>query len=168
VSPAERFEALYRTHYPAVLRFARRRTDHTTAEDVAAETFAIAWRRLEKVPDQPLPWLYVVAGHELANRRRAQTSDRAKADHTEHAASRDPADSLAERDTILRAFAGLSEQDREALRLVAWEGLTLADGARVAGTTRLAFAMRVSRARRRLGAALEDPPPHHWSPAHDR
>ena len=47
VSPDERFDALYRAHYAAVLRFARRRTDPASAEDVAAETFAIAWRRLE-------------------------------------------------------------------------------------------------------------------------
>ena len=59
---------------------------------------------------------------------------------------------------MLQAFAALSEPDREALRLVAWEGLSLADGARAAGVTRIAFAVRVSRARRRLAAAPERTP----------
>ena len=159
VSPDERFEALFREHYAAVLRFARRRTDPQTAEDVTAETFAIAWRRLDRVPaHKPLPWLYVTAGHELANRRRKAASDRDKAAALEHDVGRDPADAYAERDAVLQAFTTLSERDREALRLVAWEGLSLADGARAAGITRVAFAVRVSRARRRLAAALEDDP----------
>lgn len=158
MSPDERFEALYRAHYAAVLRFARRRTDPTTAEDVAAETFAIAWRRLAKVPpDKPLPWLYTTASNELNNRRRKARSDEHKAAALPHETGRDPADSLAERDAVLRALAGLSARDREALRLVAWEDLSLADAARVAGTTRVAFAVRVSRARKRLAAALEEP-----------
>jgi RNA polymerase sigma-70 factor (ECF subfamily) len=62
---------------------------------------------------------------------------------------------LAERDSILRAFVELSESDREALRLVAWEGLSLGDAARAAGVSRTAFAMRVHRARRRLAAKLD-------------
>jgi RNA polymerase sigma-70 factor (ECF subfamily) len=156
VSPDERFEDLYRAHYAAVLRFARRRTDPATAEDVAAETFAIAWRRLERIPpENPLPWLYTTAANELANRRRKARSDEYKAAAASHEIGRDPADALAERDAVLRAFAELSATDREALRLVAWEGLSLADGARVAKTTRVAFAVRVSRARKRLAARLE-------------
>jgi RNA polymerase sigma-70 factor (ECF subfamily) len=174
VSPDERFEDLYRAHYAAVLRFARRRTDPATAEDVAAETFAVAWRRLDRVPpEQPLPWLYTTAANELANRRRKARSDAYKASAAPHELGRDPADALAERDAVLRAFAELSESDREALRLVAWEGLSLADGARVAKTTRVAFAVRVSRARKRLAAALEEPaarhvvaPPPHAAPPH--
>ena len=160
LSDQARFEALYRASYGAVLRFAARRTDRATAEEVAAETFAVAWRRLDRVPDpDPLPWLYVVARNELANRRRAAASDREKAASAGallEQRGRDPADALAERDSVLRAFARLSEPDRQALRLVAWENLSLIAAARVAGTTRLAFAMRVSRARRRLAAALAD------------
>ena len=162
MSPAERFEALYREQYAAVLRFARRRTDPPTAEDVTAETFATAWRRLDRIPaHKPLPWLYVTAGHELANRRRKAASDRHKATAQPREVGRDPAEALAERDAVLQAFAALSERDRETLRLVAWDGLSLADGARAAGTTRVAFAVRVSRAKRRLAAALEDEP-HPW------
>lgn len=169
VSRAERFESLYRAHYAAVLRFARRRTDAATAEDVVADTFAIAWRKLERVPDRPLPWLYAVASRELANRRRAAQRDLLKAHRAGSDTARDPAEALGERDAILRAFNALSENDREALRLVAWEELRLADAARVAGTTRLAFAMRVSRARRRLGSALqgEPHPPRALEPRHD-
>lgn len=158
---AARFEALYREHYPAVLRYAARRTDRAGAEEIAAETFATAWQRLPQLSrGDPLPWLLVTARNTLANRRRSAA--RAEKKTRAHAAqaeprSRDPAEALAERDAAVLAFTTLSDRDREALRLVAWDGLALADAARVAGTTRIAFAARVSRARRRLAAALEAP-----------
>jgi len=158
----ERFEVLYRTHYAAVVRFVRRRADPATAEDVVAETFATAWRRLDRVPDEPLPWLFVTARNVLRNAHRAAARQRGAGEAP--GLARDPADVLGERDTVLRAFAALSPTDREALRLVAWDGLALADGARVAGTTRLAFAMRVSRARRRLASALDELESGHPAP----
>lgn len=161
-SPAadlQRFESLYRRHYAAVLRYAARRADVATAEDVAAETFAAAWRRLDRVPEgeRALAWLYIVARHELSTSRRGSASERDKVDGAGRlldVAGRDPADALAERDVVLRAFTTLSEPDREILRLAAWEGLSPAIGARMCGTSRAAYAMRLSRARRRLAAAL--------------
>jgi RNA polymerase sigma-70 factor (ECF subfamily) len=141
--------------------------DPATAEDVAAETFATGWRRLDRVPADPRPWLFVVARNELASRRRAAVSDRHKVEQAGAVAvtrGRDAADAFTGRDAVVRAFNSLTEPDREALRLVAWDGLSLADAARVAGTSRAAFAMRVSRARRRLAAAVDDlergPLPH--------
>ena len=153
-----RFEALFDAHYRDVHRYALRRTEPALAEEVANEAFLVAWRRFEKLPrENPLPWLYAAAAHVLANQRRAETrhARRSAAAAVERRpAGRDPADRLAERDAVLQAFATLSERDREALRLTAWERLRLADGARVPGVTRTAFAVRVSRARRR--PALRD------------
>ena len=155
-----RFEALFAAHYRDVHRYALRRTEPALAEEVANEAFLVAWRRFEKVPrENPLPWLYAAAAHVLANQRRTETrhARRTEAVAAERpAAGRDPADRLAERDAVLQAFATLAERDREALRLTAWERLSLADGARAAGVSRPAFAMRVSRARRRLAAALHE------------
>ncbi len=56
---------------------------------------------------------------------------------------------------MLAAFAALRERDREVLRLVAWDGLDAAEAAEVLGVTRLAFTVRLHRARRRLERALE-------------
>jgi DNA-directed RNA polymerase specialized sigma24 family protein len=71
---ADRFSELYRAQYEAVLRYALRRTDGETARDVAAETFLIAWRRLNAVPapTQLTPWPYGVARRVLANVERSQ------------------------------------------------------------------------------------------------
>ncbi|HEV2999897.1 MAG TPA: sigma-70 family RNA polymerase sigma factor [Solirubrobacteraceae bacterium] len=152
------FEALFRSHYRDVHRFALRRIDASVAEEIATETFTICWAKLDSVPDPALPWLYGVARNCLANRRRRieRHDETAARVHAERGGvdGRDPAERFAERDTILRAFTSLSEPDREALRLVAWEGLALVDAARAAGTSRPAFAMRVHRARRRLAAHL--------------
>ncbi|HET9559031.1 MAG TPA: sigma-70 family RNA polymerase sigma factor, partial [Actinomycetota bacterium] len=66
------FRQLYDAHMAGVWRYARRRcATATDADDVVAETFAIAWRKLDRIPDaEPLPWLYAVARRVLANHRR--------------------------------------------------------------------------------------------------
>ncbi len=68
-----RFEWLWQELFPRVLGYALRRTDPEEARDVVAETFTVAWRRLEDVPpgDDALPWLLATACKQLANRRRA-------------------------------------------------------------------------------------------------
>jgi RNA polymerase sigma-70 factor (ECF subfamily) len=51
------FEALYAEHAGTVRAFARRRVAAGDADDVVAEVFLAAWRRLSDVPSEPLPWL---------------------------------------------------------------------------------------------------------------
>lgn len=87
--------------------------------------------------------------------RRGALSDRVLAT-TPDSTGRDPGDVVGERDVIRTAFAQLSEMDREALRLVGWEGLDARGAARAAGCSRAAFLVRLHRARRRLGARLAE------------
>jgi RNA polymerase sigma-70 factor (ECF subfamily) len=158
-SRTERFEALFAAHHREVHRYALRRVEPVIAEEIANETFLVCWRRLDRVPDPALPWLYATAGKLLANHRRGvmRNTRREQAVAGERPMSaRDPAERFAERDAALRAFLTLGEKDREALRLVAWERLSLADAARAAGVSRAAYAMRVHRARRRLAAQLRE------------
>ncbi len=61
-----------------------------------------------------------------------------------------PEDSVAERERCLAALADLSDTDREALLLIAWEGLTADQAAQVLGISRNAFGVRLHRARQRL------------------
>jgi RNA polymerase sigma-70 factor, ECF subfamily len=158
----ERFERLYRENFRAVLRFAAVRIDPERAKDVAAETFLVAWRRLDDVPIEPRPWLLGVARRLIAGQFRSQTrrealASRLRAAQGEDAAT-DPAAALADRDEALGACARLGDRDREVLRLVTWDGLSAADAADVLGVTRLAFTVRLHRARRRLERALEPEP----------
>jgi RNA polymerase sigma-70 factor, ECF subfamily len=140
VDRAERFSELYRTQYDAVLSYAWRRTDPETARDVVAETFLVAWRRLDAVPadrGQARPWLYGVARRVLANaersRRRAErvTAKLSRQHRNGHAP--DPAAEVTQRARLDRALASLTASDQEALRLVGWEELDLAEAARAMG-----------------------------------
>jgi RNA polymerase sigma-70 factor (ECF subfamily) len=158
----ERFERLYRENFRAVLRFAATRIDAERAKDVAAETFLVAWRRLDDVPAEPRAWLFGVARRIIAEQFRSQTRREALATRLRGVdiddAAIDPAVTLANRDAALAAFAELGERDREVLRLVAWDGLTTADAAAVLEVSRLTFAVRLHRARRRLERMLEPEP----------
>ena len=150
----ERFERLYTELMPRVLGYALRRIEPEEARDAVAETFTVAWRRLEKVPegDDALPWLLVTTRNVLANRfRKIHESPSAP-----EAIERDHADDVTERLSIAAAFNRLAERDRETLALIAWDGLVPAEAARVAGCSATAFGVRLHRARRRLAALLED------------
>ena len=152
-----RFERLYDAHYAAVLAYALRRSGRTVAHDVAAETFLIAWRRLEVVPVDAAPWLYGVARRVLANERRAENRRVALAERIRAAPAPLPVEDAAGRAELLpAALARLPERDREALALVAWEGLTTAQAARAMGCAPTAMRVRLHRARRRLARALDD------------
>ena len=158
----DRFTLLYRTHYDSILGYASRRTDPATARDVAADTFLVAWRRLADVPRDPQAvrlWLYGVARRTLANAERSR--DRSGRVAAKLLATTDPvglapdlADGVVERARINEALGMLSEADQEALRLVAWEGLDLADAAKVMGCTRSTMTVRIHRARNRMARAL--------------
>ena len=152
----ERFQEIYRRHRAAVTAYARRRAPADTAEDVVAETFLVCWRKLERVPEDPLPWLYAVARKTLANERRA-AARRATGAGVDLSAAAPPFHG----DPALgTAFSRLSECDREVLRLVAWEGLSLLEAAIVLGCSPVACRVRFHRAKRRLATWLEELEPH--------
>jgi len=153
----EEFRAIYSAHHAALSAYFARRVGRVEVEDLVAETFVVAWRKLPRRIEEPLPWLYAVAGKVLANhRRKASRRDGVHVgDRLSAAPPGDPAESLSDRG-LARAFAQLGERDREAIRLVAWEGLSVADAARAARCSAPAFAVRLSRARRRLQGLLEE------------
>lgn len=153
------FDRIYRRHYGDIRRFVGRRVAHSDVEDVTAEVFVVAWRRLADLPTDHrlLPWLYGVARRVLANEyRRAQRAD-ALAERVGAQAAppgEGHADVVADRLTVAAAFDRLRDGDREILRLVAWEELTSTEIAVVLGCRRTTAAMRINRAHRRLLKAL--------------
>ncbi|MDQ6936313.1 MAG: RNA polymerase sigma factor [Actinomycetota bacterium] len=163
---AAAFTSLYERYYDDVLRYARRRVDEQTARDVAAETFLVAWRRPGQVPgEEPLPWLYAVARNTLANVLRGRSRDAALGVRVRAASvaagvpTADPADVVVQSVEVAAALGRLSRPDQEALQLVAWEDLDLAAAAQVVGCSAATFAVRLHRARRRLGRLLAAPSP---------
>ena len=154
----ETFEGLFRENYAAVRGYALRRAAPEAAQDVVAETFLVAWRRRDDVPDDALPWLYGVARRVLANQRRsasrAAALERRLAGAETAANPPDPGETADDSELLRLALDRLPERSREALMLVAWHGLSAARAARAAGCSRATFAVRLHRARGRLAAEL--------------
>jgi RNA polymerase sigma-70 factor (ECF subfamily) len=149
----QRCEQLYRAHADRVHAYARRRSDDQTADEVVAEVFLIAWRRLDALPPDPLPWLLGVARKTLANHRRA-TSRAAALNARIEATLVTPTGHTGGDHAVLAALATLDPRDREVLLLIAWEGLRQEEVGAVLGVSRPAVATRLHRARKRLVEAL--------------
>jgi RNA polymerase sigma factor (sigma-70 family) len=157
-----RFRVVYDANYHRILGFALRRTpSREDAEDVVAETFLTAWRRLDRIPagDEARLWLYGVARNALANqrrgeRRRVRLAGALHAESVRQASRATDADHEVAR--VAAAFARLSDDDRDVLTLAAWEGLDAGEIATVLGCSRNAARIRLHRARRRLARELEE------------
>jgi RNA polymerase sigma-70 factor, ECF subfamily len=145
-----------------VLGYAIRRTpDRAAAEEAVSETFLIAWRRLDDMPSESLPWLLGVARKVIANQRRSarrRTPDgpllplEAVADPDTGAAI---PDLVADREAFATALAALSPGDREVLTLISWDGLSPREAAAVLDLNPATFYLRLHRARKRLLKELE-------------
>lgn len=126
------FAAAFEAEFPQLYRYLARRVGATTAEDLAAATFEVAysnWDRFE--PDRPLrPWLYGIAAnlvrrHWRSERRMLRAYARTGADPItveDDTVSR--IDARGRRRDLAAALAELRPQEREILLLHAWADLT--------------------------------------------
>ncbi|MDP9226354.1 MAG: sigma-70 family RNA polymerase sigma factor [Actinomycetota bacterium] len=151
------FEQLFRETRTDLLAYIMRRSPNAEdAADMLAETYLIAWRKLDTIPtgERARLWLFGVARNLLlkgASRRRShhalveRLAGELRSAHPAHAPIED------ERSAALRAaLAALPERDREILMLTAWEGLTPRQIAAVMGTPVNLVRVRLHRARTRL------------------
>jgi RNA polymerase sigma-70 factor, ECF subfamily len=157
----ERFTGLYDRYRNRVYAYAVSRAGRQLADEVVSEVFLVAWRRLDQLPPDPLPWLLVTARNVIGSEFRAavrQESLAAELASWGSAVASDIADEVSERQAVLRALAALSEADRELLTLSAWHGLSPRDAAAVVGCSTATYFVRLHRARRRLEQAMTDNP----------
>ncbi|MDJ0954912.1 MAG: sigma-70 family RNA polymerase sigma factor [Acidimicrobiia bacterium] len=159
----KRFRDIYEAYQRQVLAYFLRRTDAATARDGAAETFLVAWRRIDRVPDHEgaLPWLFAVARRVLANQRRGRDRYAALNRKLSEAPSPTPPSPeavmmrRAEDEQVLAAVARLRPMDREIVRLAVWEELPHAQIAEVVGTSPHAITQRLHRINRTLAKNLD-------------
>lgn len=119
---------------------------------VCKSVSAAAWRRLDRVPEEALPWLLACAPRLLANQRLGAARMDALVNRLATSASASSVDEPT--DLVGTALMQLGERDREVLLLSAGESLVPAQIAMVLGCSRTAAAVRLHRARRRLAAAV--------------
>lgn len=154
---SERFEQLWSQHSSAVLRYALRRVPASYVDDVVADTFIVVWRRLADVPEPALPWLLGVARGVAANHVRSlnrQTALAARLASQPEPAT--PVTGSGSSDMVTAALDMLSDDDRELLTLIAWDGLEPREAALVLGCASATVRVRLHRARRRLREALDN------------
>jgi RNA polymerase sigma-70 factor (ECF subfamily) len=166
----ERFTAVFDRHYRQIYAYAARRLGPDLAEDVASETFLIAFDRrngYDRSHADARPWLYGIASNLIARHARAE-SRRYKAlartdgagvvdGHADAVAGR--LDALAVRGRLAAALERLSEPVRSVLLLVAWAGLSQPEAAAALnippGTARSRLHKARQEMRRALGPAFE-------------
>lgn len=161
----ECFAALFDRHYAAIHGYAARRLGRGLADDVAAETFLIAFdgrERYDMSKGDARSWLYGIASNLIARHHRAEVRQyRALA----RAAARNSTegyddivagriDAQAARGPLAAALGKLSRGDRDVLLLVAWAQLGLQEAAEALGIPAGTARSRLHRARKKIRAAL--------------
>lgn len=169
--PDERLEELFRSHYDEVLAYCTRRIGSNDADDVAAEIFAVAWRRIDEIRwETARPWLYGIARRVIANRWRsvhrhsrlakkiaglAQTSVSAPDVYIVR---------RAEDKEVVAALQKLKPSDQEVLMLAAWEELTAPEIAHAMSISTSAAEQRLHRAKHRFANVFDPPMPSPFPP----
>lgn len=163
VTDEHRFADVYEQWCPAIRAYFARRTPADRVDDAVADTFLVAWRRIDEVPADRdgLLWLYRVAAYVLSHDwrsagRRARLVARLTSlgplvsDGPEERVVHDE-----DRGRVLDALEHLDAKDAELLRLVAWEELSTAEVAVVLDLSSNAASQRISRARKKLTAEYD-------------
>lgn len=161
------FEAAFREHFPPVYRFIARRVGPALAEDLAAETFATAYRRrasFEPRRGSLRSWLYGIATNLVRNHWRAEQHLLAldarlvpEADQPDSAEGVDQRVVIAMLAPRLAAALGeLTRDQRDVLLLHAWAELSHDEIAAALGIAPGTVRSRLSRARGLLREHLGD------------
>lgn len=156
VSTDASFERAYIQYLPAVSGYLFRRVERQHVEDLAADVFAIAWRKRTLVAEgEELPWLYRIAANVVANHRRKQASGAAILTMLRPADSAPSAEDIVTADASLAAaWQKLRASERKVLALALVEDLAPAELAVALGVSVNAATIRVHRARTKLAQLL--------------
>jgi RNA polymerase sigma-70 factor (ECF subfamily) len=140
---------------------ARRAHGHDQAADLLAETYLIAWRKLDQVPEgeEGRLWLFGVARNVLKKQAhhqhlQADLTKRLEQELRVVAAASEPSDGPWS-EKLRRAISDLPDKEREILLLTAWEGLAPREIAAITGSSANAVRVRLVRARSRLRPELQ-------------
>ncbi|MCW2936555.1 MAG: polymerase subunit sigma-70 [Actinomycetia bacterium] len=163
------FAETFDRYFSEIHGYIARRLGTGVADDIAAETFLIAYRKRASFDYQEgtvRAWLYGIATRLVSHHRRDElrayralqraaaippTDDR-MIDHTDRVTDRVAAAAVHRQ--LAAALAALSQGDRDVLLLVALADLTHAEVAAALDIPYGTVGSRLSRARRRLRAAL--------------
>lgn len=154
----DKLNHMYARHSGAIRAYCLRRMEGDDVADAVADVFAVAWRRLDDVPeDDVLPWLYGVARRVVADHTRSRNRRRRLAIRLANTRSSTPANTETqviqgdEYHQVREALSLLRGKDREILLLAAWEELSNREIATILDCSPEAAAQRLHRAKQKLG-----------------
>ncbi len=159
----EDFERLYNDHAQPLLGFLVYRTgDRALAEDLLADTFERvlrARRPFDRRKASEKTWLYTIAlnllrDHARRNIAGARALDRVTAGESSRSTARE-LEAVEHRDSLQRALATLSVEEREAIALRYGADLTVPEIAKLSGEKLTTVEGRVYRALRKLKDQLD-------------
>lgn len=141
------FIAIHKDSYPSVFRFVCRRVESAdVAEEIAADVFRVVWQKWADDSHPDLGYLLTVARNLVGNAYRSRERRQALQEKLRTTAvQRFGAES--ENVAVQDAIARLREQDRDILQLAYWDGLSMAEIARVLQCSESAAKVRLHRAR---------------------
>jgi RNA polymerase sigma-70 factor (ECF subfamily) len=153
-----RFTEIYARYAPLIQAYCARRVSPSQIADAAAETFLVAWRRLDEIADTDtaLSWLYGLAYRVVSHPWRSAAGAHGLVDRLADVPPSEAATTEVivlrreETEQVLAAAARLKPIDQEILRLTMWEELSYADVAAVLSIEPGAVKQRACRARRDL------------------
>jgi RNA polymerase sigma factor (sigma-70 family) len=162
---ARSFDAAFEAEFASLHRYLARRLGSSVADDLAAETFAVAFRSWDRLdPERPVrPWLYGIAAnlvrhHWRKERRMLRAYARTGVDpvfaNEDEAVERADADTRAQE--LAAALAELRHDERDVLLLHAWAELTDSEVADALGLPLGTVKSRLSRAREKLRNRLTE------------
>jgi RNA polymerase sigma-70 factor (ECF subfamily) len=153
-----RFVEVYERYYRHVFGYCRRRVSADQVDDVVADTFLTAWRKIDQVPpgDECLPWLYGIAYRVLNHQWRGSSRRQRLNEKLTNVGAESfyaPEEYIVMRDEsrlVLDALAHLKPTDQEILRLATWEELAQRDIALTLGISLGAVRQRLYEAKKNL------------------
>ena len=164
----ECFVAVYDEYFGQIHRYVAARLGSAAADDLAAETFLVAFRKrgtFDPARGQLRPWLFGIATNLMARHRRDEARRYSaltrmpplhqpghNAGHEDRVIARVSAEQLAGR--LAAALGTLADGDRDALLLVAVAQLSYQEVAAALDIPAGTVASRLSRARSRVREAL--------------
>lgn len=159
------FEVIFERYFQVLRSYARRRVGPAAGEDVAAQTFVVAFQGRSRFdPNYPSarPWLFGIATNIIRHHLRDERTHLAALSRIRIEASEDPVDDPDRLDAdrlrpaIVDALLSLSVADRETFLLVALGELSYEETANALGIPIGTVRSRINRARMRLRERLGD------------
>lgn len=149
----KRFTAAHAAFHDRVYRYFRRRVGSpSTAEDLSAEVFRIAWEKSGREDNLSAMVLFGIARNVLRNHLRSA----ARSANLLASLYLERAEEVTETHSGVREALGLLKPDeREVLLLTYWDGFSSSEVSNLLNTTTTAIRMRLHRARKALGHLLE-------------